>query len=233
MGRPDSRKWIVFLPGSAIDMVSADDKDLLALLPKGKRTAHFLVINKARDAITRQRRLEDTLSVLKQMIPRHHDIILIGYSEGAYIAPSIALRCRRVRGLVLLAGGTRGWIEDELNRMSPGEAVRTIPEILKILSRKTPDRLWRGHRHDTWYSYAADTTLNALKRLNIPVLSVAGSRDELVDVPTLLQDLHVLKRSKRKRLQLKVLKGFNHDFNHRWDIVGRSTQRFVGQILER
>src|SRR5690606_17825047 len=62
----------------------------------------------------RKTRVQDCLFALKSLIPQGHRVVLVGYSEGAYLAPEIANRDSRVQKLVMIGGGTRGWLKEEI-----------------------------------------------------------------------------------------------------------------------
>jgi hypothetical protein len=111
MATKRSRRWLVFLTESASDFREGDRKELERLV--GARVArhfNFLVINKPglsphrtdRDlfekSFRRTRRIEDALKTMKVVIPKNHQIHLVGYSEGAYLAPQVAKRDKLVVG---------------------------------------------------------------------------------------------------------------------------------------
>ncbi len=241
---PACGHWLVFLPGSSAELVSVKDHHIRALARPFKGRCHILVINKAGISLSgkinkrqfslacdRSMRIRHVNEVMQKVIPPQHLICLAGHSEGAYIAPEIALRCARVSALLLLAGGTRGWIEEELRTMQPGELAVQASEIVKIYSGRTPERMWRGQSHRAWLSYDTDATLQALRRLRAPVLSLLGSQDELIDVASARSDLHSLASFKPKKLRYRILRGMDHHFNNDWDRLITHTQPFITRIF--
>lgn len=236
----ENRKWVVFLPGSGAQLQKAEEDDIQKLLGSDKDHTHFLVINKAglkisrgmdkrvfEKSFQRSQRISDTLEVIKKIIPRGHEVCLIGYSEGAYIAPEIATRSPQVKALVLMAGGTRGWLAEELRKMKPKELNTIADRLVEIYAQKSPSKKWKGYSHKTWLSYDNNHTLSALEKLDIPIFSIYGSKDELVDTVSVANDFKTLKKIKPELIQHKQLPGLKHDFNQRWDLVYGFAHKFM------
>ncbi len=236
----EGRKWVVFLPGSSAQLHRAEEEDIQNLLQNDKDHTHFLVINKAglnigrgvnkrifERSFQRQQRVSDTLEVIKKIIPRGHEICLVGYSEGAYIAPEVATHLAAVKAIVLLAGGTRSWLAEELNKMKPQEFSSTADRLFEIYAQKNPRKRWKGYTHRTWLSYDNDQTLKALEQLEIPIYSIYGTKDDLVDTASVARDFRALKKMKRTLIRQKSIKGFGHDFNERWDLVYDFAHKFM------
>ena len=122
-----STDWIVFVQESGASFSRAKRSEINALL--GSKLAsrfHYLVINKPglnprgvdtpkfEKSFRRAKRVSDALETMKKIIPHQDHIYLIGYSEGAYLAPQIAQRDSRVKAVVMIGGGTRGWLKEEI-----------------------------------------------------------------------------------------------------------------------
>lgn len=236
----ESGKWVVFLPGSSPQLHRAEEDDIRKLLGRDSDHTHFLVINKAglnigrgvnkrvfEKSFQRAQRVGDAIEVIRKVIPRGDEVCLIGYSEGAYIAPEIATRLPRVKALVLMAGGTRGWLAEELRKMKPKEWLGMADRLVEIYAQKNPSKKWRGVPHSTWLSYDNNRTLRALEQLEIPVFSIYGNKDELVDTASVAQDFKWLKRMKPTLIKHKLLDGFGHDFNDKWDLVYGYAHKFM------
>lgn len=236
----ENRKWVVFLPGSSAQLHQAEEYDIQKLLGSESDHTHFLVINKAglkidksinkkvfEKSFQRSQRIDDVIEVIRKIVPRGHEICLVGYSEGAYIAPEIATRLPSVKALVLMAGGTRGWLAEELRKMKPKELLGAADRLVEIYAQKNPKKKWKGVTHSTWLSYDNNQTLRALEQLDIPVFSIYGDEDELVDTVSVAQDFKWLKRMKPALVQHKTLSGFGHDFNERWDLVYGYAHKFM------
>ena len=235
-----NRKWVVFLPGSSAQLHKAEEEDIQKLLGRDSDHTHFLVINKAglkidrgvnkrvfEKSFQRAQRVDDVIEVIRKIVPRGHEICLVGYSEGAYIAPEIATRLSSVKAIVLMAGGTRGWINEELRKMKPNELLGAADRLVEIYAQKNPSKKWRGVSHSTWLSYDNNQTLRALEQLDIPIFSIYGNKDELVDTASVAQDFKWLKRMKPALVKHKLLPGFGHDFNDKWDLVYGYAHKFM------
>ncbi|MEQ1878104.1 MAG: hypothetical protein ABL958_15785, partial [Bdellovibrionia bacterium] len=183
--------------------------------PKLKDELNFLSLNKPglepkktnaglfEKSFRRELRIEDALKTMKAIVPAGHDLYLVGYSEGAYLAPQIAIRDKRVRGIAIIGGGTRGWLKEELSNAGPRERPALKKQIRQIQKHPRSLKKWNGFSYATWYSYRGDDTLYALKKLKIPVLAVLGARDRTIDLKTTVDDIRALMK-KKKSIELKV-----------------------------
>lgn len=236
----ESSKWLVYLPGSAAALTSIAGPGLPGLLRS--YPAHLLVINKVgvqpdgrvqkalfEDSFLREQRICDVVDVIRQIIPEEHQICLIGYSEGAYLAPEIALRCKQIQALLLLAGGTRGWLEEELNKMTASEFRREQHHVSAIYAGLSPNRRWRGFSHRTWNSFETSQTLKALERLQIPILSIYGSRDTVIDQRSMCLDLRRLRHL--EFFNVRRLNNLDHQFHDQWDRVLRASRPLLASFL--
>ncbi|NJM09682.1 MAG: alpha/beta hydrolase [Bdellovibrionaceae bacterium] len=233
-----SRDWIVFLPESAADFQTGSRSELVRLIGRGL-AAHFnfLTINKPgvgprkvdREAFERSfrrhYRVKDALAAMKAVIPPGDRIYLVGYSEGAYLAPEIARLDRRVMALAMIGGGTRGWLKEELSNARPREKAAVQRKIREIQKHKTSTEKWMAFSYATWHSYREDRTLEALKKLRRPALAILGSRDRTIDLKSTLNDLKRL--AERKPIQIEVLPRCGHSFNGHWAPVGRALREFL------
>jgi len=233
-----SKSWLVFLPESGSDFRSGARGELDSLV--GARIAkkyNFLVINKPGVALERTnraefessfrraRRIDDALRALEIIVPKGHRIDLVGYSEGAYLAPQIARRESRVRTVSMIGGGTRGWLKEELSTASPRERVEYEKRIAEINRNPTERLRWNGFSYATWHSYRGDNTLRALRGLQLPTLAILGARDRVIDLKTTIVDLMLV--SENQPIQLHVFGECGHDFTKHWLHVSRVLGRFL------
>ena len=230
--------WLVYLPESGADYYNGSRAELARLIgPALGRQFNYLAINKPgisprrfdREAFDqsflRPVRIADALATISHLIPKNAKIYLVGYSEGAYLAPQIAERDPRVVALALIGGGTRGWLKEELSRPLPVSQKRQIRrEVEKILSRPGSNQKWQGFSYATWNSFRGDQTLSALKRLKLPTLAILGERDRAIDLDTTLKDLRLLSRT--QPLQIETLPGCGHTFSGHWADVGHLLAEF-------
>ena len=234
-----SKDWVVFLPESGSGFLAGGRREINQLL--GVRLAsrfNYLVVNKpglapsAVDAMAfersfrRRRRVDDALVTLQAMIPANGRIYLIGYSEGAYLAPEIAARDGRIASVVMIGGGTRGWLKEELSHArSRAEKVALARQIRLIRKQSRSMQKWNGFSFATWNSYREDSTLKALRQLNLPVLSILGARDNVIDLKATLSDLRQL--ATVAPVQTEVLPSCGHSFSGHWNHVQRVVSSFL------
>lgn len=237
--RGRSREWIVYLPESAADFQTGSRAELNRLI--GGKIAwrfNFLAINKPgvfprktdRDAFEasfrRHYRVQDALETMRTVIPRGDKICLVGYSEGAYLAPEVARGDARVIALAMIGGGTRGWLKEELaNARSPHERRQIEKNIREIQSRSRSTEKWNDFSFATWHSYREDRTLSALKSLNKPALAILGARDRTIDLKSALKDLKQL--SRKKPVHVEVFPRCGHSFEGHWRPVAQYLAEFL------
>lgn len=239
LGWVKTRLWIVLIPESGADFHADSRRELKILLGRSMvENFNVMVINKPglgpkglekgafEASFRRDHRVRDNLAALKAVIPRNHEIILVGYSEGAYLAPEIALRDRRVKRIVMIGGGTRGWLREELRNAScEREKAALRRQIQKIYRRPHSTEEWNGFSFATWYSYREDRTLNSLKKLNVPGLVLLGARDRTIDYQTTVNDVRRLARV--KPIELRVFGHCGHSFASHWPEAAKEIRRFL------
>lgn len=236
--RPKSSHWVVFLTESGSEFHDGKHSELVRLLgPRLARNFNYLVVNKPgisplgldrkgfESSFRRLLRISDGLQSMKKLIPQNHTITLIGYSEGAYLAPQIALKDRRVKSVVMIGGGTRGWLKEELSNAKGKDRKSVAAEIRQVYKHPTSLRKWHGFSYATWYSYREDSTLKALKKLKVPVLAFLGSRDHIIDFKSAIRDLKGL--SKNHPVQVRVFRDCGHSFAGHWQRVRSSLVELI------
>lgn len=236
---PPSRLWIVHLPESGAGLYRGTLSEAAEFVGTDIARRHnYLVINKTglgpkgknpkefENAFRRERRLADAAHVLATLVPADDKIYLIGYSEGAYLAPQIARSDRRVVGMALIGGGTRGWLKEELNNGRGREREIIRREIDKIRRNPNSTQKWNGFSYATWHSYRGDDTLQSLKDLNVSTLAILGGRDKTIDFETTLADLKTLAR--RQKIDVRVLPNCGHSFSRHWPTV----RKVIREVLE-
>jgi pimeloyl-ACP methyl ester carboxylesterase len=239
---PQSTKdWIVFLPESNADFQTGSRAELKKLI--GTKVAsrfNFLAVNKPGIGARRQDRqafeasfrrhyrVADALQTMSTVIPWSDKICLIGYSEGAYLAPEIARLDPRVIALAMIGGGTRGWLKEELsNAATPREKASVRKKIREIERQKNSTEKWNDFSYATWHSYREDRTLEALKRLRQPALAILGARDRTIDLKSTLSDLKRL--AEKKPIHVEVFPKCGHSFNGHWQPVAQYLAEFLRQ----
>lgn len=234
------RRWLVFLTESGACFQPGTRQELKMLLgPTLARQFHYLVINKPglnpkgkdrqafEHSFRRQLRIADALETMRKIIPRGHKIYLVGYSEGAYLAPEIAVQDRRVQAVAMVGGGTRGWLKEELGTAQARQKAALRRQIARIRRRAHDHSLkWQGFSYATWNSYREDSTLHALKKLRRPALSVLGEKDRVIDLKAALRDLASL-----KNVRVELLPGRGHALAWNWEAVTPHLRHFLRERL--
>jgi pimeloyl-ACP methyl ester carboxylesterase len=236
----DRGLWLVGLPGSGLESWDFDWRERRSLLGGWGGGVHLLMVNKpgldeegrVRDAaefersFRREMRVRDYAEFLRRRIPAGDRILLLGFSEGAYLAPDLARRDRRVRALALLSGGTRSWLDEEVYKSArPAQALARVARVYGRPHSRTQG--WCGLSNATWMSYDCDTTFESLRRLDIPVFTAHGLRDRLVDVHSVLADLTELRRRHGKAITSRVYPNADHTLGTRWLTALRAAGLFL------
>jgi len=222
----------VFLQESGAEFQPGHRRELEQLVGRKLATHfHYLIVNKPgltpkgiqrkkfERSFRRNLRVQDARAGLDAIVPAGDRIILIGYSEGAYLAPEVALKDPRIRSVVMIGGGTRGWLQEELNNARKKDRPQVRAQIREIERHPKSERSWNGFSFATWYSYREDSTLHALKHLHVPVLAILGKRDRTIDLKSARQDFKAL--SAQHPIRVELLKRCGHSFKGHWGTVRR------------
>ena len=236
--RQRSAKWIVYLQESGADFQKGSRRELESLVGSEISSSYnYLVINKPglgpkgisplefELSFRRRLRVSDALVVMKRLIPESSEIVLVGYSEGAYLAPQVAVRDRRVKKVAMIGGGTRGWLKEELSNAKSSKR-KSLNRLIKMIERHPRSlKKWNGFSYATWNSYKEDSTLVALKKLRVPALAILGAKDKVIDLKSARKDLKRL--AAKKPIDLYVFKNCGHSFKGHWRPVRRILESFL------
>jgi pimeloyl-ACP methyl ester carboxylesterase len=234
-----SKDWIVYLPESGAGFQTGSRAELKKLIgSKPASRFNFLALNKPgigphrtdrkafEASFRRDYRIKDALQTMKTVIPASDKICLIGYSEGAYLAPEVASLDKRVIALAMIGGGTRGWLKEELSNASGARERAAIRrQIREIRRRSRSTEKWNDFSFATWHSYREDRTLEALKKLRKPALAILGARDRTIDLKSTLSDLKKL--AAKKPIHVEVFPRCGHTFNGHWRPVAQYLAEFL------
>jgi pimeloyl-ACP methyl ester carboxylesterase len=167
------------------------------------------------------------IDYLVKRIPfdRKH-IIVMGYSEGSQVAPAVAVLNKKVTHVVSMVGNGLNQLYDfiinarldaDRNTITAEESQKIVDslynEYAKIYANPSAtDRKWFGATYLKWSSFSQTTPLENMLKLNIPILYVAGGKDNnqtIIDMDYV--KLEFLRKGK-SNLTYKVYPNCNHGF---------------------
>lgn len=162
--------------------------------------------------------------VIKKYSVDTRKIIVMGYSEGAQVAPKIAVLNKKVTNVVCFVGNALNQLYDFLLEarldadrkiISPVEAQKMVDSLYleyeKIYADPTAtNKTWYGETYLKWSSFSRTTPLENMLKLTIPILYIAGGRDNnqtILDMD--YAKLEFLRKGKRN-LTYKVYPDCSH-----------------------
>jgi pimeloyl-ACP methyl ester carboxylesterase len=153
-------------------------------------------------------------------------IIVMGYSEGSQVAPRVAVLNKKVTHVICFVGNALNQLYDFLINARLDVATGKITaeqgqQIVDSLYREyekiyasplATDKKWYGATYLKWSSFSETTPLENMLRLSIPILYVAGGKDNnqtIIDMD--YAKLEFLRHGKTN-LTYKVYPNCNHGF---------------------
>lgn len=215
--------WIVYMPGSGCGLFDVSGSRWIHWL-KAAHEYNLLVINKAgigldgncrRDeyerSSLRSQRIEDTLVAVTTYVPRDAKVTLVAESEGGYIAPDIAVADSRVQSIILVSGGTRSWLDEEIMLADPQDRPR-IKNLMntEVRGSDSIDKFYDGTSYAQLNSYDTNATVLALSKLKIPILSMQGGRDRNIWVRGTISDLKSLIAEGKSNIAYRIFANAHH-----------------------
>ena len=192
----------------------------------------------------RRQRVADAdllLAVLPAKVPRWDGrLVVIGGSEGATIAPEVAVRHPATVAVILMAGGAMDQARELeiLKRKEPRAATAGDPEIERAVAEMnakfreieadpSPAKSWLGpaNTYRRWASYLRYRPLDFLAKLTCPIYMVHGARDTAAPVESAEAAVAEFARLGQRNL---TYRRYEH-FDHRWnDEAGKNHLLDVG-----
>ncbi|HVI44984.1 MAG TPA: hypothetical protein VM802_08940 [Chitinophaga sp.] len=119
-------------------------------------------------------------------------IIAYGYSEGAQVAPRLAVINKKITHCASIAGSGLNqlydWITAVRIRAAQGlisqpDAQHEVDSLFAVFSRiyaapNDTEHEWEDNTYQRWASFCTDIPLSNLVQLNIPIFMAAGTRDD-------------------------------------------------------
>jgi len=177
---------------------------------------------------TLSQRVLDILRVVAELRQSAHwwngQLFIVGGSEGAIVAESVAPLVPETQSLIIFGFGGRWFENDVLNSVqvsldadgeSPeaqAEHLETVRGLLAGARRdRDPAKNFWGYSHAWWASMLEFDQLEALRRVRVPVLALQGSEDEDVDVTGAREMVREL-QSKGSGITFLEYEGLDHGF---------------------
>lgn len=153
-------------------------------------------------------------------------VVVLGFSEGAQVAPFLAETNKRVTQVLLFGGNGLNQFFDPIitarlkaqrGEISEEKAQHEIDSLYTVYDQiyADPDatnKNWWGHTYKRWSSFTMRDPLDALVNLNIPIYMANGSLDENSILSADYIKLEFIKHRK-KNLTYKSYPGYDHQFN--------------------
>ena len=163
--------------------------------------------------------------VKKIPVDKRH-IIVMGYSEGSQVAPRVAVINKKITHVVCFVGNAQNQLYDFIinARMDADRGIITaeqgqqiVDSLYKVYANiyanpSATNRKWFGATFLKWSSFSFTTPLESMLRLNIPILYIAGGKDNnqtIIDMD--YAKLEFLRKGKTN-LTYKVYPNSSHGF---------------------
>jgi pimeloyl-ACP methyl ester carboxylesterase len=203
---------------------------------------------------TLNQRVLDILRVVGELRQTAHwwdgKLFIVGGSEGAIVAESVAPLVPETQSLIIFGFGGRWFENDVLHSVqvslnadgeSPQAQAKRLKTVRDLLAGALRDRdaaknLW-GYSHAWWASMLEFDQLEALRRVHVPVLALQGSEDEFVDVAGAREMMGEL-RLQGSNITFLEYDGLNHGFRDaenrsRLDRVIDDMAKWLGDVRQR
>ena len=165
-------------------------------------------------------------------------VIVMGYSEGAQVAPRVAVLNKKVTHVVCMVGNALNQLYDfmlaarlqaEQQQISPAESQRIVDslytEYAKLYqSPKAVNQTWYGSTYLKWSSFSRTTPLENMLKLSIPILYIAGGRDNNQTILSMDYAKLEFLRQGKTNLTYRVYPDCNHYFQEETTVKGASVK---------
>jgi len=157
---------------------------------------------------------------------KNQKVILLGFSEGAQVAPLVANKNKRVTHLMCMGGNGLNHLFDPIIQVrlkmyagyyTPDQAQQIIDSLknqyVKIYQDpNSTEKQWWGHTYKRWSSFDSKMPVEMLLKLNIPIYWVNGGLD---DNPILSSDFIAISfiRAGKNNFTHKVYPNYDHQLN--------------------
>jgi pimeloyl-ACP methyl ester carboxylesterase len=174
--------------------------------PDGPCSDAFARVNHPRQWVSDY--MEFITSQLQQAQPRPRKVVLLGISEGAYVAVKVARSRDDVTDLAIIGDG--GWTMRRSLTALMGQT--TVDEGWRAIAAdaNSIERTWLGHPHRYWFDVMdIDPTPDYLS-LSIPVFAGFGENDDSVPLASALALQDSFRQAGKSNFTLRVYEGADH-----------------------
>ena len=164
--------------------------------------------------------------LLKKLPIDRKKIIVMGYSEGAQVAPKVAVLNKKVTNIVCFVGNAQNQLYDFIletrldayrNNITHEQSQKIVDSLYNEFEKiyknpKSIDREWFGETYLKWSSFTETSPLENMLKLKIPILYIAGGIDNNQTILNMdYAKLEFLRKGKNN-LTYKVYPNCNHYF---------------------
>ena len=153
-------------------------------------------------------------------------IVVLGFSEGAQVAPKLAAKNKNITHLLLFGGNGLNQFFDPIitarmkatrGQISETESQREIDSLFAEYkniyeNKNNTEREWWGHTYKRWASFTETDPYKYLLELEIPIYIANGSLDQNSVLSADYIKLEFVKNGK-ENLTYKTYPNYDHQFN--------------------
>lgn len=151
-------------------------------------------------------------------------IIVMGYSEGSQVAPAVAVLNKRVTHVICFVGNALNQLYDfiieqrlnaDRNAITAEKAQHNVDSLYDVYQKiynspDATDKKWFGATHLKWSSFSVVTPLENMLKLDIPILYIAGGKDNNQTIIDMDYARLEFLRKHKTNLTYKVYPNSNH-----------------------
>lgn len=164
--------------------------------------------------------------IVKKIPVNKNKIVVMGYSEGSQVAPKVAVLNKKVTDVVCIVGNALNHLFDFIvetrldvvrNKISADEGQKIVDSLYSNYEKIYADPLstkktWDGETYLKWSSFTRTTPLENMLKLTIPILYIAGGKDNNQTIIGMDYAKLEFLRQGKKNLTYKVYPNSNHYF---------------------
>jgi pimeloyl-ACP methyl ester carboxylesterase len=169
----------------------------------------------------------EAINYLTKTLPiDKNKVIVIGYSEGAQVAPGVAVINKKVTHVICFVGNALNQLYDfilearlkaERKQITTEDSQRIVDSLYmeyeKIYQNpKATNQFWYGATYLKWSSFSKTTPLENMLKLDIPILYIAGGKDNNQTILDMDYAKLEFLRNGKINMTYKVFPNDNHFF---------------------